>query len=175
MEQVYKVVRGFSEGFYSGMSEDEKTKKLRESGLTFVYSESYSRTVFFEPGVDTEQSRAIMRARDELLKESSVKELEEALERCFYAIGVRGQRREHMSQDHSYAVFKQGVKDDLRNLLAIRELTEEQYEAYVAENEDEIRSAYKRYLNPREGDNREDSIRFSTAMSTAAYVLDLCY
>ena len=77
--------------------------------------------------------------------------------------------------EHSYAAFRQGVKDDLRGSLSAWKLSEEDLEKFVAQEEGQIKGAYEDFLNPRPNDKREEGIRFKTGISTIAYCLQMCY
>ena len=76
---------------------------------------------------------------------------------------------------HEYAEFREKVKAELKKRLAVWELSEEDLEKYVQQEEEEIKGAYRGYLNPKENDTREDDIRFDTGVSTVAMCLEYCY
>ena len=78
-------------------------------------------------------------------------------------------------EQFTYEAFRKLVKDDLRESLAVWKLSEEDLEAYLAQNEDEIRGAYKHFQNPYEGDTREESVRFKSGVSSIAYSLQMAF
>ena len=78
-------------------------------------------------------------------------------------------------EEHTYEKFRQLVKDKLRKNLAKWELSEEDLEKYMQQEEDQIKGAHNHYLNPRENDTRADDVRFDIGASTIAYCLEMCY
>ena len=78
-------------------------------------------------------------------------------------------------EERTYEKFRQLVKDKLRKNLAAWDLSEEDLEKYMQQEEEQIKGAYDDYLNPDEGDTRADDVRFDVGASTIAYCLEMCY
>ena len=78
-------------------------------------------------------------------------------------------------EERTYEKFRQLVKDKLSENLATWDLSEEDLEKYVQQEEEQIKGAYDGYLNPRESDMRADDVRFDVDASTIAYCLEMCY
>ena len=87
MDRVYEITSGFSEGFYTGMTTEEKSQKLEECGLIFMYQPDLNRRVFYMP-IDTEESKSIEDEIGSLLKPVSMDEFNDALKDCHMAIGL---------------------------------------------------------------------------------------
>jgi len=74
-----------------------------------------------------------------------------------------------------YAAFRDEVKEQLSRSLAVWEISDADLEAYVTKEEDQIKNAFQEFLNPDPKDTRSTAVRFTTAASTVAFCLDLCY
>ncbi|MBR2800345.1 MAG: hypothetical protein IKE04_05660 [Oscillospiraceae bacterium] len=80
---------------------------------------------------------------------------------------------------YSYEDFRQAVKEMLKDCLRVWKLTPEALEAYMKQEEDQIKSAYDGYAEDldggvRDGRRTEDQC-FQFDASTVAYCLELCY
>ncbi len=80
-----------------------------------------------------------------------------------------------MESSHSYSEFRESVKANLKQALSVFKLSDDEIEKYVAQEEDEIKSGYEHFLNPSPRDDRKEDVRFSTAISTVSYCLQMCY
>ena len=78
-------------------------------------------------------------------------------------------------EERTYEKFRRLVKDKLRKNLAAWDLSEEDLEKYMQQEEEQIKGAYNGYLNPGERDTRADDARFDADASTIAYCLEMCY
>lgn len=74
-----------------------------------------------------------------------------------------------------YSEFRNDVKEGLRESLAVWKLTDEQLEAYVQKEEDQIKDAYGYYLKPKETDTRDEEARYASGVSTVSMCLEYCY
>lgn len=90
MAQIYKVNGGFSEGFFSDMSIEDKSKHLARLGVTFLYNSFFHRTaVYIDSSVDTREMRMLQKNAPEVLESVSPKRFYEDLEECYRAIGYK--------------------------------------------------------------------------------------
>ena len=76
---------------------------------------------------------------------------------------------------HTYDEFRRETKKRLRENLAAHNLSDEDLENYVQQEEDQVKGAYEGYLHPRENDTREDDVRFMMGASSIAMCLEYCY
>ena len=74
-----------------------------------------------------------------------------------------------------YSDFRQAVKDQLKEGLSAWELSDEDLEKYVQQEDEQIMSAYEYYLHPKDTDKRDPEARFKSGVSTVAMCLEYSY
>ena len=74
-----------------------------------------------------------------------------------------------------YSIFRQGVKDELRRWLSAWNLSEEELENYMRQEEQQIQDAFQSCANPLHNDNRPYEVRFKAEISTVSMCLAYCY
>ena len=104
MGQLYRVLNGCSEGFYVGLSDEEKERHLKEFGYTFMYSLSGSRmAVYYDSSankINPETIRVLV--DDKTYKTATQEEFDKDLERCEYALGCHEKKPKWMIHAERY-------------------------------------------------------------------------
>lgn len=77
--------------------------------------------------------------------------------------------------DTSYEAFRRLVREEMKGRLSRFDISEQELDAYLEKEEEQIKGAYKGYLNPEENDTREDRVRFEVGASTVSMCLEYCY
>ena len=75
----------------------------------------------------------------------------------------------------NYPIFRQGVKNELRRGLSAWNLSEEELENYMKQEEQQIQDAFQSCANPWHNDDRPYEVRFKAAISTVVICLEYCY
>ena len=76
---------------------------------------------------------------------------------------------------HTYSEFRNLVKQKLGKNLSAWNLSDQQLEDYLKQEEDQVKGAYEGFLHPRANDDREEDVRFIVGAGTIAHCLEMCY
>ena len=80
-----------------------------------------------------------------------------------------------MTLKREYSEFRNGVKEQLKQRLSAWNLSDEDLEKYLAQEEEQIKGAYEDYVNPDLKYSMDDDSRFKSEISSIAMCLEYCY